>query len=47
MSKASESRILLSIERRLQLKSLKRGTENYDQLLEKMIDQYDPEKAVS
>lgn len=45
MTKATESRIPCSRERRLQLTSLKRGAENYDTLLEKMIRQYDPEKA--
>jgi hypothetical protein len=45
MSKASESRIPVSIDRREQLKAFKRGGENYDTLLAKMAEQYDPEKA--
>ena len=45
MSKASESRIPVSVARREQLTALKRGGENYDTLLAKMAEQYDPEKA--
>lgn len=45
MSKASESRIPLSIDRREQLTALKRGGENYDTLLAKMAEQYDPDKV--
>lgn len=45
MSKATESRVPLSSKRRRQLKALKRGGENYDQLLGKMIEQYNPDEA--
>ena len=45
MSKASESRVPVSNERRQQLKALKRGGESYNQLLGKMIEQYDPERG--
>lgn len=45
MSMATESRIPCSRERRHQLKALKRGGENYDSLLRKMVSQYDPETA--
>jgi len=45
MPKASESRVPVSDERRRELKSLKRGGEPYDSLLEKMIEQYDPDEA--
>lgn len=45
MSKASQSRVPLSEERRRQLKALKRGGEPYDSLLEKMIEQYNPDEA--
>ena len=45
MTDATESRIPLSIERRKQLTALKRGAENYDSLLEKMIEQYNPDEA--
>lgn len=42
---ALESRIALSVTRREQLKALKRGDETYDELLAKMIQQYDPDEA--
>jgi hypothetical protein len=45
MSKATESRIPLSRTRLEQLRSLKRGGENYDSLLAKMIRQYDPDQG--
>lgn len=45
MTKASESRIPVSIARREQLTALKRGGENYDQLLAKMVEQYDPDET--
>lgn len=41
----TDTRIPLSKDRRKQLKALKRGDETYDELLEKMIDQYDPDEA--
>jgi hypothetical protein len=44
-SAAYESRIPCSVATRKKVKSLKRGGENYDQLLQKMADQYDPEQA--
>lgn len=45
MSQASESRVPLSHERRRELKALKRGGENYNDLIGKMIEQYDPDEA--
>lgn len=41
----TDTRIPLSRDRRDQLKALKRGDETYDELLLKMIRQYDPEEA--
>ena len=41
----TDTRIPLSKYRRRQLKALKRGDETYDELLEKMIEQYDPDEA--
>jgi hypothetical protein len=46
MSQANESRIPCSRETRRLVKQQKRGGENYDSVLRKMIAQYDPEKAV-
>jgi hypothetical protein len=45
MSQAHESRIPCSRETRRLVKQRKRGGENYDSLLRKMVEQYDPEKA--
>lgn len=45
MSKAYESRIPCSREALELVKSQKRGGENYDSVLRKMVQQYDPEKA--
>jgi len=45
MSKAHESRIPCSRKTRRLVKQQKRGGENYDSLLRKMVEQYDPEKA--
>lgn len=45
MSTATESRVPLSNERRRELKALKRGGESYNQLIGKMIEQYDPDEA--
>jgi len=45
MSKAHESRIPCSRETRKRVKQQKRAGENYDSLLQKMVEQYDPEKA--
>lgn len=42
MSTATSSRIPCSRETLETVKSLKRGGENYDALLRKMADQYDP-----
>jgi len=39
------SRMAVSDATRRELKSLKRGGETYDCLLQKMIDQYDPDSA--
>jgi hypothetical protein len=44
-SKASESRIPCSRDTRRLVKSCKRAGENYDSVLRKMVEQYDPEKA--
>lgn len=41
----TDTRIPLSSDRRAQLKALKRGDETYDELLAKMIEQYDPDEA--
>ena len=45
MSQAHESRIPCSRDTRQLIKSQKRGGENYDTVLRKMVEQYDPEKA--
>lgn len=45
MSRAQESRIPCSSETRELVKDQKRGGENYDSLLRKMVEQYEPEKA--
>jgi len=45
MSEAHESRIPVSRKTRKLVKQQKRGGENYDSLLRKMVKQYDPEKA--
>lgn len=45
MSKAHESRLPCSKETRRLVKSQKRGGENYDSVLRKMVEQYDPEAA--
>jgi hypothetical protein len=45
MSQAHESRIPCSRETRRLVKSCKRGGENYDSVLQKMVEQYDPEKT--
>lgn len=42
MSQATETRIPCSAETRQQVKALKRGGESYDQLLQKMVEQYQP-----
>ena len=44
MATAHESRIPCSRETRELVKQQKRGGENYDSLLRKMVKQYDPEK---
>jgi hypothetical protein len=43
MSSATETRIPCSQETRNLVKSQKRGGESYDELLRKMVEQYDPE----
>lgn len=45
MSSKNESRVPLTKERRLELKAAKRGGETYDELFEKMLEQYDPDEA--
>lgn len=45
MSQAHESRIPCSKETRTLVKRQKRGGENYDTVLRKMAEQYDPEQA--
>ena len=45
MSKAAESRIPCSRETRELVKSQKRAGERYEDLLRKMVAQYDPEAA--
>lgn len=45
MSNGSKSRIPCSRETRKRLLASKRGGETYDELLNKMLEQYDPEKA--
>lgn len=45
MSKATENRVPCSNETRDRLKAAKRGGENYNQLLRKMLEQYDPQAA--
>jgi len=45
MSNASESRIPCSRETRQLVKSQKRAGERYEDLLRKMVDQYDPSTA--
>lgn len=47
MDGVNETRIRCSKETRDLLKPLKRGGESYDELLRKMIDQYDPEAALN
>jgi hypothetical protein len=42
-SRKTDARIAVSTETRDLIRSLKRGGETYDQLLRKMIDQYDLE----
>lgn len=42
MSKRDESRIDCSVEARELVKSQKRGGESYDEVLRKMVKQYDP-----
>lgn len=40
-----EARIAVSPETRDKVRANKRGGETYDQLLQKMVEQYDPEEA--
>lgn len=41
----SEARIAVSTETRDRVRANKRGGETYDQLLQKMAEQYDPEEV--
>ncbi len=45
MSTALDARIPCSTETRRLVAQQKRGGENYDSVLQKMAEQYDPEKA--
>ncbi len=45
MSQADETRLPCSRETRRLVRNQKRGGENYDSVLRKMVAQYDPEKA--
>ena len=45
MSNADETRLPCSRETRELVAAQKRGGENYDSVLRKMVEQYDPEKA--
>ena len=45
MSVACETRVPCSKETRDALKSVKRGQESYEELFQKMLEQYDPEEA--
>ena len=45
MSQAHETRLPCSRDTRRLIKNCKRAGENYDTLLRKMVEQYDPEKA--
>ncbi|AHG05426.1 hypothetical protein HALDL1_16575 [Halobacterium sp. DL1] len=42
----ANARIAVSTETRNLVRSLKRGGETYDQVLQRMADQYDPENAL-
>jgi len=44
MTKSTKARIPCSQETRKLLKSQKRGGESYDKLLQKMVEQYNPNK---
>jgi len=43
MSKASETRVPCSRETRESLRSAKRGGETFEQLFQKMLEQYEPD----
>jgi len=45
MSQADETRLPCSRETRRLVRNQKRAGENYDTVLRKMVEQYDPEKA--
>jgi len=45
MAKTFDSRIPCTTKTRKLVKAQKRGGESYDDLLQKMVEQYDPEKA--
>ena len=47
MTDAQESRIPCSRETRRLVKRQKRGGERYEELLRKMVDQYDPDEAAA
>lgn len=45
--RSTDARIAVSIETRNLVRSQKRAGETYDQLLQKMIEQYDPNEALA
>ena len=47
MSSKSETTIPVSKDTRKKVQSLKRGGEHYDDLLQKMAEQYDPERQAT
>lgn len=47
MSRADETRLPCSYEVRDLVREQKRGGENYDSLLRKMAQQYDPQRAMT
>ena len=47
MADAQQSRIPCSRETRRLVKSQKRGGERYEELLQKMVKQYDPDEAAA
>ncbi|MDB9235820.1 hypothetical protein [Halorubrum ezzemoulense] len=47
MAKASETRIPVSKETRRLVKSQKRGGQRYEDVLRRMVEQYDPDEATA
>lgn len=45
MATATETRVVCSQDTKRRLQAAKRGGETYDELLQKMLDQYDPDQA--